>query len=188
MSDKPKLIVGLGNPGDKYAKTRHNIGFWFVEALAQQQGASFRSEAKFFGSVAKMGNVYLLKPSTFMNRSGQAVAALARFYKITPEQIVLVHDELDLPCGIARLKKGGGHGGHNGLRDTISQLGGSREFLRLRLGIDHPGNKNQVSDYVLKPPRAEQAADMDSAINAALDVFPDVLDGQLQAAMLKLHS
>jgi len=186
--DKPQLIVGLGNPGDKYSKTRHNVGFWFIDALAKEHGANFRVESKFFGSVAKIGQVYLLKPSTFMNRSGQAIAALARFYKIAPEHILVIHDELDLPCGVARLKQGGGHGGHNGLRDTINQLSGSRAFLRLRLGIDHPGDKSQVSNYVLKPPRAEQAALMQDAINTALAVFPQVLQGQLQAAMLTLHS
>jgi len=183
-----KLIVGLGNPGSQYALTRHNVGFWLVDEWARQNQCQFRDDRKFFGEVCKTPQqVWLLKPTTFMNRSGQAIAALSRFYRIPAEQILVIHDELDLPCGVAKLKRSGGHGGHNGLRDTISQLG-SKDFLRLRMGIDHPGNKNQVSDYVLKPPRKAQQQQMQDAIDKALGVLSALQQGQLEAAMLQLHS
>ncbi|HHH48386.1 MAG TPA: aminoacyl-tRNA hydrolase [Gammaproteobacteria bacterium] len=191
MSNSVQLIVGLGNPGPKYAQTRHNVGFLFVEELARSQGATFRPEAKFHGEVCKLHlgdhELWLLKPMTFMNRSGQAVAALARFYKIPPEAILVVHDELDIPAGQLRLKLGGGHGGHNGLRDIISQLG-SREFLRLRIGIDHPGAAREVTNYVLGKASPDDRLSIEAAIDEALRSLPQILDGDLQAAMNRLHS
>lgn len=189
MSEPILLIVGLGNPGSNYSETRHNAGFWFVDELARQQHLAFRGENKFHGETCRLpsANTWLLKPSTFMNRSGQAIAALARFYRIPLTQILVVHDELDLPCGTARLKRGGGHGGHNGLRDTIQQCGG-KDFLRLRIGIDHPGHKEQVSDYVLsKPSQADRQAIV-QALENALAVFPLIARGELQKAMTQLHS
>jgi len=185
------LIVGLGNPGREYEQTRHNAGFWFVEALARQHGASFKVDNKFFGETAKVrigGNeVWLLKPTTFMNRSGQAISALARFYKIGIDQILVAHDELDIPPGDIRLKAGGGHGGHNGLRDTVTQMGGNT-FLRLRIGIGHPGHSSQVTGFVLgKAPSSEQSL-IEEAIERALKVTPLAVSGELQKAMNELHS
>lgn len=186
-----QLIVGLGNPGPKYAQTRHNVGFLFVDELARSKGATFRTEAKFHGEVCKLHldghELWLLKPSTFMNRSGQAVAALARFYKIPPESTLVVHDELDIPVGQLRLKKSGGHGGHNGLRDIISQFG-SRDFLRLRIGIDHPGHASEVSNYVLSKASADDQITIEAAVDEALRALPQILDGELQVAMNRLHS
>ena len=191
MSNSVQLIVGLGNPGPKYAQTRHNVGFLFVDQLARSKGATFRPEAKFHGEVCKLHlgghELWLLKPMTFMNRSGQAVAALARFYKIPPEAILVVHDELDIPAGQLRLKQGGGHGGHNGLRDIISQLG-SRDFLRLRIGIDHPGTAREVTNYVLGKASPDDRISIEAAIDEALHSLPQILDGDLQAAMNRLHS
>ena len=185
-----QMIVGLGNPGPKYEQTRHNVGFIFVDELARSKGASFKLESKFHGDVCKLslaGNeVWLLKPNTFMNLSGKAVAALARFYKIEPEAILVVHDELDIPPGQLRLKKGGGHGGHNGLRDMIAQLG-SKEFNRLRVGIGHPGDSRDVTNYVLgKAPRDEQI-EIEAAIDEALRTLPQIVEGEMQAAMNHLH-
>ncbi len=186
-----QLIAGLGNPGPEYDRTRHNAGFWFVDALARQHGGSFRHENKFHGEVARITvggkDLRLLKPLTFMNRSGQSVSALAKFFRIPPESILVVHDELDLPPGTARLKKGGGHGGHNGLRDLISHLGG-KDFYRLRVGIGHPGNKNQVVDYVLKKPSKDDRKLIDDAIYDAMGVMPLVVSGDFDKAMHQLHS
>ena len=191
MSVGVQLIVGLGNPGNEYEQTRHNAGFWFVDAIARQYHASFKSEKKFHGDVARISvngqEVWLLKPDTFMNRSGQAIQALANFYKIKLENILVAHDELDLDPGVARLKKDGGHGGHNGLRDTIEKMGG-KNFLRLRLGIGHPGDKNKVSGYVLKKASSDDHIDIERAIDQALKVLPEVVDGDLQKAMNELHS
>lgn len=191
MSAGVQLIVGLGNPGNEYEQTRHNAGFWFVDAIARQYHASFKSEKKFHGDVARISvngqEVWLLKPDTFMNRSGQAIQALANFYKIKLENILVAHDELDLDPGVARLKKDGGHGGHNGLRDTIEKMGG-KNFLRLRLGIGHPGDKNKVSGYVLKKASSDDHIDIERAIDQALKVLPEVVDGDLQKAMNELHS
>ncbi len=185
------LIAGLGNPGADYAATRHNAGFWFVDALAAAHGASLRAEAKFHGELGRAAvgghDVWLLKPTTFMNHSGQAVAAVARYYKLAPEQILVAHDDLDLPVGTARLKRGGGHGGHNGLRDVINHLG-SRDFLRLRLGIHHPGDSKAVVDYVLGRPSAADREAIEDAIARALDVMPLVVSGDLERAMNRLHS
>jgi PTH1 family peptidyl-tRNA hydrolase len=192
LSSRIQLIVGLGNPGAKYEPTRHNAGFWFVEELARKYGGGFKIENKFHGEACKIRldgeEVWLLKPTTFMNKSGQAVAALANFYKIEPEAILVAHDELDLPPGEARLKKGGGHGGHNGLRDTIAQLGNNKDFQRLRIGIGHPGHSSQVTGYVLgKAPPDEQRL-MEQAIDNALDVMSLALAGEMEKAMNRLHS
>ena len=186
-----KLIAGLGNPGAKYSETRHNAGFWFVEALAQQYGARFLPEKRFHGEVAKVdvgGNrIWLLKPATFMNRSGQSLRSLADFYRLEAENILVVHDEIDLDAGTVRLKSGGGHGGHNGLRDIIAQLGG-RDFHRLRIGVGHPGDRDQVVDYVLHRPGSDDRRMIDDAITAALRVMPKVAAGEWEKAMHELHS
>jgi len=185
------LIVGLGNPGPQYEATRHNAGFWFVEQIARQQGEQFRLENKFHAEIAKVvigaKQVWLLKPNTFMNRSGQSVAALARFYKIPLENILVVHDELDLDPGIARLKQGGGHGGHNGLRDIVAQMGG-KDFIRLRIGIGHPGDSKQVSNFVLSRASANDQRVIDESIGDALSVLPQIVSGEFQKAMNELHT
>jgi PTH1 family peptidyl-tRNA hydrolase len=186
-----RLIVGLGNPGREYETTRHNAGYWWVDELARLQNLSFRNEAKFHGLTARGQlhghEVFLLKPQTFMNLSGRAVGALAQFYKITPAEILVVHDELDLPPGAARLKLGGGHGGHNGLKDIIAHLG-TRDFWRLRLGIGHPGERAEVVNFVLNDPRREERELIDVAMQRALDVAHLFIEGKTEAAMLKLHS
>ncbi|MDG4812036.1 aminoacyl-tRNA hydrolase [Hydrogenovibrio sp. 3SP14C1] len=186
-----KLIVGLGNPGGQYEQTRHNAGFWFVEEVARQFNVQFRPETKFLGEAARVQSngldVWLLKPMTFMNRSGQSIQAIAKFYKIAPEEILVVHDELDLDPGVAKLKTGGGHGGHNGLRDTIAALG-TKEFKRLRLGIGHPGDRNQVVDYVLKASSKTDRTLIDDAIYDATRVLPDLLNDDMARAMNQLHT
>ncbi|MFZ5934559.1 aminoacyl-tRNA hydrolase [Pseudomonas sp. HS6-2] len=187
-----QLIVGLGNPGPEYEQTRHNAGALFVERIASAQRVSLTADKKYFGLTAKFshqGNdVRLLIPTTYMNRSGQAVAALANFFRIKPEAILVAHDELDLPPGVAKLKRGGGHGGHNGLRDIIAQLGNQNDFHRLRLGIGHPGDAKLVSNFVLgRAPRAEQEK-LDASIDFALGVLPDVLAGDFAKSMRELHS
>ncbi|WP_111641049.1 aminoacyl-tRNA hydrolase [Marinimicrobium alkaliphilum] len=193
MKDTPiELIVGLGNPGPDYDRTRHNAGADFVGELAHRMGASLTPEAKFHGLTARIRianrDVRLLIPTTFMNRSGQAIGAIAQFFKIAPEAILVAHDELDLPPGSARLKHGGGHGGHNGLRDTISALGNNRDFNRLRLGIGHPGHASQVSGFVLKrAPAAEQQL-IEEAIDRALDALPLAVSGDWANAMKTLHT
>ena len=186
-----RLIVGLGNPGREYETTRHNAGYWWVDELARLQNLSFKSEAKYHGLTAR-GQLHghemlLLKPQTFMNVSGRAVGALAQFYKIAPAEMLVVHDELDLPPGVARLKMGGGHGGHNGLKDIIAHLG-SNDFWRLRFGIGHPGDRADVAGYVLNDPRREERELIDEAIQRALHVAPLIVEGKTEAAMLKLHS
>lgn len=187
----PQLIVGLGNPGKEYEDTRHNAGFFFVDALAKDFGVSFSLQTKFFGEVAKANvagsDVWLLKPNTFMNRSGMAVAAVANFYKINAQAVLAVHDELDLLAGDARLKVGGGAGGHNGLKDMIKALG-TDAFTRLRLGIGHPGHRSQVADYVLHACSKAEKNALDDAIARALHVMPSVLSDQLPLAMNKLHT
>lgn len=186
-----RLIVGLGNPGREYETTRHNAGYWWVDELARLQNLGFKNEAKFHGLTAR-GQLHghemlLLKPQTFMNISGRAVGALAQFYKILPAEMLVVHDELDLPPGMARLKLGGGHGGHNGLKDIIAHLG-SKDFWRLRLGIGHPGDRTDVAGYVLNDPRREERELIDAAMQRALDVAHLIIEGKTEAAMLKLHS
>jgi len=185
-----QLIAGLGNPGNEYKTTRHNAGFWFIDQLVSQYNLTLKTETRFSGDIAKFntadGNVWLLKPNTFMNHSGQAIDRLARFYKIQTENILVVHDELDLSPGIVKLKQGGGHGGHNGLRDSIAQLG--KNFYRLRLGIGHPGNKEQVVGFVLgKTPQSEKML-IESAINKSLDSLDLIVQGEMQKAMNQLHS
>jgi peptidyl-tRNA hydrolase, PTH1 family len=185
-----RLIVGLGNPGPRYADTRHNAGFWFVDRLVDGLGGSFRAEARFEGEVARVSvggtACDLLKPLTFMNRSGNAVQKLASFHKIPPAQILAVHDDLDLPVGTARLKMGGGHGGHNGLRDLHRHLG--PDYARLRIGIGHPGIREAVIGYVLeRPSRAEETA-MREAINAALESVSDLVAGDWDKAVRTLHA
>ena len=187
-----KLIVGLGNPGAEYAHTRHNAGQDLVESLAQDHGCTLTPESKFFGLAGKVNlagrDIRLIVPTTFMNLSGKATAAICQFFKITPEEMLVVHDELDLEPGVAKLKIGGGHGGHNGLRDIIKCHGNNKNFARLRIGIGHPGNAKLVSNYVLK--RAPQA-DQDSiaqAINTALGSLPDLAQGEWDIAMRELHT
>lgn len=187
-----KAIIGLGNPGADYDATRHNAGAWLVEAVARQAGDSLRPEKKFLGLHAKVvldgRDLHLLNPLTFMNRSGGAVAALCQFFKIAPDELLVAHDELDLPPGTARYKKGGGHGGHNGLRDIISALGGDNGFHRLRVGIGHPGEARQVTNYVLgRPGKAEQAA-IEAAIEECLATLPQAAAGDWAKAMNRLHS
>ncbi|MFC5699053.1 aminoacyl-tRNA hydrolase [Pseudomonas sp. GCM10022186] len=187
-----QLIVGLGNPGPEYDQTRHNAGALFVERLADRERVNLSLDKKYFGLVGKFSHqgrdVRLLIPTTYMNRSGQSVAALAGFFRIPPDAILVAHDELDMPPGVAKLKTGGGHGGHNGLRDIIAQLGNQNSFHRLRLGIGHPGHSSLVSGYVLgRAPRGEQEL-LDTSIDFALDVMPELLAGDLTRAMQKLHS
>lgn len=189
--NKIKLIAGLGNPGGEYEHTRHNAGFWFLDELAWQWKAVFKEEKKFFGEVARAaqpdGDVWLVKPTTFMNRSGQAVAALAQFYKIKPEEILVVHDELDIPCGRIRFKLGGGNGGHNGLKDIQARLG-TPDFYRLRLGIGHPGDRNLVVGYVLNKPSAEDRQAIDGAVAKSLQGLPKIMSGEWEDAVRFLHS
>ncbi len=189
----PRLVVGLGNPGSEYAKTRHNAGFWFCERLAQTLGARLTKEARFHGYAASVRGdnrgeaLWLLLPQTYMNHSGQAVAALARFYRFEPADILVVHDELDLPPGSLRLKFGGGLGGHNGLKDIASHLD-TQDYWRLRIGIGHPGDRDEVIDYVLKPPRREEAEAIDAAIERALAGWPTLARGDWTVAMQKLNA
>ncbi|HEX5756365.1 MAG TPA: aminoacyl-tRNA hydrolase [Arenimonas sp.] len=186
-----RLIVGLGNPGADYTRTRHNAGFWFIDALADSLGARFGLESKLFGETAKVElagqSVWLLKPATFMNHSGKSVAAALRYYKIEPEQALLAHDELDLAPGVARLKFDGGHGGQNGLRDTIAHLGHSR-FHRLRVGIGHPGHKDRVTSWVLGRPGKDDELAIHRAIDDALTALPLAVAGDFNEAMKRLHT
>ncbi|WP_293267315.1 aminoacyl-tRNA hydrolase [Neptunomonas sp.] len=192
MKDTIQLIVGLGNPGSQYAKTRHNAGAEFVEQLAARQLTSLQAEKKYYGLYGKttLNNqtIHLLIPTTYMNLSGQSVSALANFYKIPPENILVAHDELDLPPGIARFKKGGGHGGHNGLRDIISKMGNNKNFYRLRLGIGHPGHANAVADFVLNKAPISDRNSTQTAIEEAIHYLPDATCGDWAKAMNKLHS
>ena len=166
-----KLIVGLANPGAKYEGTRHNAGEWLVNELARMYNTSLKEEAKYFGKVAKIntaqGEVRLLVPTTFMNLSGKAVGALANFYRIKPEEILVAHDELDLPPGVTKIKRGGGHGGHNGLKDIIASLGNNNNFYRVRIGIGHPGHRDLVAGYVLGKPAPQDQEKIDAAVDEA---------------------
>jgi PTH1 family peptidyl-tRNA hydrolase len=190
MSAPIELIVGLGNPGSRYADTRHNAGWWFVDELASRHGGVFREQPKFFGETAEIAiagqRLRLLKPLTYMNESGRSVAAVANFYRYAPGQLLVAHDELDLPAGVARLKVGGGHGGHNGLRDLIAALGA--DFWRLRLGIDHPGQRSEVTDYVLRRASAAEETLIRSAVAEAVDVIPMLLTQGEQRAKTALHT
>jgi len=185
------IIAGLGNPGSQYEGTRHNVGFWLLDQLARELGVNFTVQNRYHGQLVQCSldehKVYLLKPLTFMNRSGQSVAALANFYKIPLQNILVVHDELDLEPGVVRLKRDGGHGGHNGLRDIIAQTGG-KNFLRCRLGIGHPGHSKLVSDYVLSKPSPTDRQQVETAIDNVLQILPDVLSDKLDKAMNWLHS
>jgi PTH1 family peptidyl-tRNA hydrolase len=185
-----RIVAGLGNPGPEHQLTRHNAGFWFVDVLARRHGGEFRDYRKYSGETARITvsgrEIILLKPTTYMNRSGLSIRQLSDFFKIAPQEILVAHDELDLPVGSVRLKQGGGHGGHNGLRDTIAHLGDT--FWRLRLGIGHPGNKSEVIDYVLtRAPLTEEESILD-AINTAADCLPLLIEQGAERAMTKLHS
>ncbi|MGA7180270.1 MAG: aminoacyl-tRNA hydrolase [Thiobacillaceae bacterium] len=189
-----RLIAGLGNPGPDYSETRHNAGFWFVDACARKMGITLAPESRFFGEVGRIKHhgqdVWLLKPLAFMNRSGRSVAALAHFYKINPEEILVVHDELDLLPGEVRLKQGGGNGGHNGLKDIEAQLG-SKDFWRLRLGIGHPRSLSltqDVVDFVLHRPRQHEQEAIAIALARCLDELPSLTTGDFPAAMQRLHT
>ena len=191
-----KLVVGLGNPGREYEQTRHNAGFWWADALARDWGATFKRETKFHGEVAKAGGVWLLKPMTFMNRSGQAVGALCKFYQIQPNEILVAHDEMDLPPGGLKMKTGGA-AGSNGVKDIVSHLG-TRDFWRMRIGVGHPRelaaklggdmSRDEVVDYVLhRPDKTDQRA-IEDALQRATDAWPMIAEGDLEGAMLKLHT
>ena len=186
-----QLIAGLGNPGSKYEQTRHNAGFWFVDAVARRYDVVFHAENRYKSDVARCRidghDCRLQKPMDFMNCSGMPVASLASFFRISRQAILVVHDELDLPPGTVRLKKGGGHGGHNGLRDLIPNLGGN-DFLRLRIGIGHPGHRDDVTGHVLKPASREDRDAIETAIDAAVQVLPDIVAGNLDRAMRTLHT
>jgi PTH1 family peptidyl-tRNA hydrolase len=186
-----RLLVGLGNPGPEYEGTRHNAGFWFVDAVARQMKAPLSPQRSYFGLAARVqtsdGPLWLLEPMTFMNLSGKSVCALARFFKIAPEEILVAHDELDLLPGQVRLKLGGSHAGHNGLKDIHAQLG-SPDYWRLRLGIGHPGVKAEVVDYVLRQPSAEHREAIHKSIAQSLDALPLMLAGEMERAMMKIHA
>jgi peptidyl-tRNA hydrolase, PTH1 family len=184
-----KLIVGLGNPGQKYENTRHNAGFWLVERFAAQSGTVLRKDGKFQALVGRHGasGVWLVLPQSYMNSSGRPVQMMASFFKIAPADILVVHDELDFPPGVVKIKQGGGIAGHNGLKDISGRLG-SHDYWRLRIGIGHPGERDTVTDYVLHKPAQEERAAIDAAIDRALEVLPLVLGGDTQGAMLKLHT
>jgi PTH1 family peptidyl-tRNA hydrolase len=192
-----KLIVGLGNPGTKHEKDRHNAGFWLLDEIARLYQGNWQDDSKFYGQIAKIKlgaeDTYLLKPSTFMNRSGQAVAAISRFHKINPDLMLIIHDELDLKPGVARLKWAGGLGGHNGLKDISAHLN-TNDYWRLRLGIGHPRDSEEekrnldVADYVLKKPRLEEKIDIDRAMSCFIKVMPLISKNDMSAATMDLHS
>ena len=186
-----RIIVGLGNPGPQYDATRHNAGFWFVDEVAHRLKVQLAPERSYFGHAARataFGQaVWLLEPATFMNLSGKSVTALARFFKIAPDEILVAHDELDLLPGQVKMKQGGSHAGHNGLKDIQAQLG-SADFWRLRIGIGHPGIKAEVIDYVLKKPAADQRIEIDKAIEQSLGALDLVISGEMEKAMMKVHA
>lgn len=186
-----RLLVGLGNPGPEYEATRHNAGFWFIDEVARTLRVSLAPERTYFGLAARAnladGPVWLLEPMTFMNLSGKSVAALARFFKIAPGEILVAHDELDLLPGQVKMKLGGSHAGHNGLKDIQAQLG-SADFWRLRLGIGHPGVKAEVVNYVLRKPPAEQREGIDKSIEQSLSALPLMLEGDMERALMKVHA
>ena len=187
-----KLIVGLGNPGDKYTDTRHNTGEWLIERLARRFNVSLNPESKFFGKTARTlvngKEVRLLVPTTFMNLSGKAVGALASFYRIKPEEILVIHDELDLPPGTAKLKQGGGHGGHNGLKDIVAQLGNNNNFYRLRIGIGHPGHRDLVAGYVLNKPSPADRDALEKVLDEATDCVEMIFKDGVVKATNRLNS
>ncbi|HHE9946868.1 aminoacyl-tRNA hydrolase [Haemophilus influenzae] len=187
-----KLIVGLGNPGDKYTDTRHNAGEWLIERLARRFNVSLNPESKFFGKTARTlvngKEVRLLVPTTFMNLSGKAVGALASFYRIKPEEILVIHDELDLSAGTAKLKQGGGHGGHNGLKDIVAQLGNNNNFYRLRIGIGHPGHRDLVAGYVLNKPSPADRNALEKVLDEATDCVEIIFKDGMVKATNRLNS
>ncbi|MFT6834926.1 MAG: PTH1 family peptidyl-tRNA hydrolase [Francisellaceae bacterium] len=184
-----KLIVGLGNPGEKYANTRHNAGVWFTTLLAEKYSVNLKSETKFSGYTARINtptmNCFLLRPTTYMNISGLSVHQICTFYKIKPNEILICHDEIDLPCGSIRLKFSGGHGGHNGLRNIQSQIG--KDFHRLRIGVDRPNHQSEVVNYVLNSPQKDQSIEIEHALLKALDFSEDIILGKFPQVMNKLH-
>jgi len=184
------IIAGLGNPDEKYERTLHNAGFWFVDALVRKHGGTFRYEKKFDAEICRVNlhgdEVWLVKPQSYMNLSGRPVRGMLDYYRLRPSELLVVHDEIDLPPGTARLKKGGGHGGHNGIRDVMQHCGA--DFLRLRIGVGHPGEKSQVTNYVLKKGSSDVEADVERSIDDALAALPTLLDDGLNAAMKKLHT
>ncbi len=186
-----KLIVGLGNPGKDYQAHRHNVGFWFCDALAHLYISVFKKESKFFGEVAKVNlaetNVLLLKPSTYMNASGKSIQSIAKFYQINVDEILIVHDELDIDSGFARIKFSGGHGGHNGLRNTIKVLN-NKNFYRLRIGIGHPGDKSKVTDFVLHAPNKSEFEVIQNALFNSLNIIEQIVKGDIESAMRMLHT
>jgi peptidyl-tRNA hydrolase, PTH1 family len=186
-----KLFVGLGNPGPEYEATRHNAGFWWIDALSRELKAPLAFDKNYFGQIARTSiggqNVWLLKPLTFMNLSGKSVGALARFFKIAPEEILVAHDELDIAPGQVKLKFGGSHAGHNGLRDTHAQLG-TGDYWRLRLGIGHPGVKAEVINWVLKKPSGEHHHAIDDCITRCLKAVPELLAGEMEKATMLIHT
>ncbi|UJF18806.1 aminoacyl-tRNA hydrolase [Vibrio sp. SS-MA-C1-2] len=192
MSNKIKLLVGLANPGAQYQQTRHNAGAWVVEELARQHNVTLKLESKYFGLTGRITvdgqDLRLLIPTTFMNLSGKAVSALANFYRIKPEEILVAHDELDLPPGVAKFKKGGGHGGHNGLRDIIAKMGNNKDFYRLRIGIGHPGHKDKVAGFVLTKAPAQEFSNTEQAVDEAVRCLDILLKDDLAKAQNRLHS
>jgi PTH1 family peptidyl-tRNA hydrolase len=184
------IIAGLGNPEEKHARTLHNVGFWFVDALARKLGGDFRYEKKFDTELCRItlhaADIWLVKPQSYMNLSGGPIRGVLDYYRLRPEQLLVAHDEIDLPPGTVRLKKGGGHGGHNGIRDVVRHCGA--DFMRLRLGVGHPGDKTQVTNYVLKRGSGEVEAAIEKNIGEAIDVLEVLLDDGLDAAMKKLHT
>lgn len=184
-----KLVIGLGNPGAEYSETRHNAGFWFCERLADELKTSFSKEARYHGWVANArdAGIWLLMPATYMNESGRAVQALAHFYRIQPDEMLVVHDELDLPPGRMQLRFGGGLGGHNGLKSLTAHLG-TQDYWRLRVGIGHPGDRNEVVNYVLKPPRREEREEIDATLDRALLAWPQLAKADFNAAMQKINA
>lgn len=191
MAQPLRLMAGLGNPGAGYHPTRHNVGFWLADRLAEREGASWKAEKRFHGELARLrlpdGELLLLKPMTFMNRSGQAIRTVADFYKIPASEILVAHDELDLPAGTARLKRGGGHGGHNGLRDVHRHLG-TPDYLRLRIGIGHPGQAREVIDYVLSKPTRDEAEAIDGALTRTVEALEILMREGWDRACTRLHT
>ncbi len=190
MSNSIRIIAGLGNPDDKYERTLHNAGFWFVDAVAQKYGGNFRYEKKFDADCCKLNmhdeDVWLVKPQSYMNLSGGPIRAVLDYYRLKVTHLLVAHDEIDLPAGTTRLKQGGGHGGHNGLRDIIQHCGA--EFLRLRLGVGHPGEKSKVTNYVLKRGSVDSERAIEDTIEKAIDVLPLLMEDGLNAAQKALHT
>ena len=190
MPNPIRIIAGLGNPEDRYERTLHNAGFWFVDALARKYGGSFKHEKKFDADSCRVKmhgeDVWLVKPQSSMNNSGQPIRGLLDYYRLSVAELLVAHDEIDLPPGTVRLKEGGGHGGHNGLRDILRHCGA--DFLRLRLGVGHPGDKDQVTNYVLKRASSDVEAAIERNIDDAMLVMPELVDGDINAAMKKLHT